>query len=209
METLADLVERLGGVPLSRIRLKPAPGTATEADVISIAAHEDRLCELVDGVLVEKPMGYEESLIAVAIIRIVSTFVHLGRLGKVTGADGMLKLFPGLIRIPDVAFVTQVRYRAAKVRGVAVPLLVPDLVVEVLSAGNTRKEMLIKRGEYFSAGVRLVWMVDPKTRTVEVYKSPDDSITLTGDRAIDGGDVLPGFSMSLHEIFAELDDDQS
>jgi hypothetical protein len=63
--TLADLLERLGRVPLDRIRSDPPPGTATERDVLEIAAREKRLCELVDGVLVEKPAGYLESLLAV------------------------------------------------------------------------------------------------------------------------------------------------
>ncbi|MGH7127639.1 MAG: hypothetical protein ACREJB_04840 [Planctomycetaceae bacterium] len=58
--TNADLVEHLGGVPLSRIRMVPPPGLATEADVLRIVNEEDRLCELIDGVLVEKPMGYYE-----------------------------------------------------------------------------------------------------------------------------------------------------
>ena len=64
IETLADLHARLGNVPLQRIRCHPAPGTATEADVLVYPRGEKRLYELVDGVLVEKPMGYYESLLA-------------------------------------------------------------------------------------------------------------------------------------------------
>ena len=59
--TVADLLEGAGDIPLDRIRMQPPPGTATEEDVIAIHSREKRLCELVDGTLVEKPMGFDES----------------------------------------------------------------------------------------------------------------------------------------------------
>jgi len=65
IKTLADLRRRLGGIPLERIWFHPAPGTATEKDVIEAEERENRLCELVDGTLVEKAMGFEESRLAV------------------------------------------------------------------------------------------------------------------------------------------------
>src|SRR5438270_5199147 len=104
-ETFAELHERLGGVPLYRIRCHPAPGTATEADVLIGSNGEKRLCELVDGVLVEKPMGFYESLVAALLIRILGSFVEEHDLGVVLGADGTLRLMPGLVRLPDVSFI--------------------------------------------------------------------------------------------------------
>src|SRR5687768_16806477 len=101
--TMADLLERLGDIPPHRVRLRPAPGTATEADVVAIEARENRLFELVDGVLVEKPMGLPESILAGLILTMLNNFVLPRKLGKVAGADGMLKLVVGLVRIPDVA----------------------------------------------------------------------------------------------------------
>lgn len=68
LETLADLVQRLGDVPLDRIRAYPAPGTATEADLVDDSRDNKKLCELADGVLVLKPMGYDESLLAGVLI---------------------------------------------------------------------------------------------------------------------------------------------
>ena len=89
----------------------------------------------------------------------------------------------------------------------AAPLLVPDLAVEVLSDSNTKAEIARKRREYFVAGTRLAWIVDPRTRTVEVYTSPDaPDATLDQEQMLNGGTVLPGFSLSLAELFAELDD---
>ena len=71
-----------------------------------------------------------------------------------------------------------------------------------LSKSNTKSEMARKLGEYFQAGVRLVWLVNPKTQTVHVYTAVDQLVPLKGDQALDGGDVLPGFSLPLFELFA-------
>jgi len=67
IDTVADLLDRLGGVPPERVRWRPVPGSATEKDVIDAVCHEDRLCELVDGTLVEKAMGFRESALAMAL----------------------------------------------------------------------------------------------------------------------------------------------
>src|SRR5438046_2428745 len=104
--TLAEVLEKLGNIPLHRIRTRPAPGMATEDDVI--AARESparRLCELVDGVLVEKPMGYHESILAGEILALLRNHVRPRKLGAVSGADSFHRLMPGLVRLPDVAFV--------------------------------------------------------------------------------------------------------
>src|SRR5262245_53899414 len=93
IETMADLVDRLGGVPLNRIRFLPPPGTATEADVIDLEQRENRLCELVDGVLVEKAMSYRESVLACVLVALVRGHVIPRNLGVVSGADGMMRLF--------------------------------------------------------------------------------------------------------------------
>jgi Uma2 family endonuclease len=206
IRTLADLIERLGGIPLDRIRFRPAPGTATEADVAEVEAREGRLCELVDGVLVEKAMGYRESVIAGAILSYLRAFVRPRKLGLVSGADGMARLFPGLVRIPDVAFASWARVPGGVFPRNPVPDLVPDLVVEVLSQGNTEPEMARKCGEYFTAGVRILWIVDPEARTVRVATGMDAMHTLAELDVLDGGDVLPGFALSLRELFAELDE---
>jgi Uma2 family endonuclease len=205
IRTLGDLLERLGDVPPQRVRYYPRPGEATEADVVAIDAHEDRLCELIDGVLVEKPMGYWESLVAGAILAALRAFVVPRKLGLVTGEAGMVRLCPGQVRIPDVAYVS--RERVPGVRGAREPIphLVPDLAVEVLSESNTQAEMARKRREYFEAGVRLVWLVDLDDRTVTVFTGPEESTTVDQNQILDGGDVLPGFTLPLAGLFAELD----
>lgn len=103
--TAADLVERFGPIPLCRVRGRPAPGAATEQDVIELVDHENKLCELVDGVLLEKAVGTYESYLAMRLGRLLGNFVEEQRLGIVLGADGMIRLAPGLVRIPDVSFI--------------------------------------------------------------------------------------------------------
>ena len=202
IETLADLHERLGSVPLQRIRCHPAPGTATEADVLVYPRGEKHLCELVDGVLVEKPVGYYESLLAAILIHVLGSFLEAHDLGLVLGADATLRLAPGLVRLPDVSFLAWERFPNRELPSEPVPDLVPDFVVEVVSAGNTAAEMERKLQEYFTAGVRLVWYVYPEQRTVHVYTSPHDvRIRHEADR-LDGGSVLPGFQLSIQQWFA-------
>ncbi len=203
--TLADLLHDLGDISPDRVRARPAPGTATEQNVLDINAHEDRLFELVDGVLVEKPIGFRESLVAVFLIRILDQFVQGKNLGVVSGPDGFMRLRPGLVRGPDVAFVSWARLPEQRIPDAPIPGLVPDLAVEVLSESNTIREMERKLREYFGQGVRLVWMVDPVSRSVTVFTSVADSITLNEPDTLDGGDVLPGFSLAIRQIFAVLD----
>ena len=205
IETLADLLGQLGGVSPTRMRFRPLPGTATEADVLDMHQRQGLLCELVEGVLVEKLMGFRESFLTIALSAVLWGFVKTRNLGLVTGADGMVRLAPGLVRIPDLAFISWQRLPERRVPTDPIPGLVPDLVVEVLSEGNTAAEMARKRREYFAAGVRLAWFVDPVARTVEVYTAANQSTLLEAEQTLDGGTVLAGFSLPLAELFAELD----
>jgi Uma2 family endonuclease len=197
-------MKRLGGIPLRRVRFNPPPGTAIDEDVLKFD-HTGVICELVDGVLVEKAMGYSESTLTVFLIELLSTFVRVHNLGLVSGPDGTMRLFPGLIRIPDVAFASWDRLPGRRMPKAKIPTLAPDLAVEILSEGNTKAEMKRKRREYFAAGVILVWLADPKTRTVDIYTSEKKFTRLTEADVLDGGTVLPGFRLSVREWFAELD----
>jgi len=205
IKTLADLLDRLGGVPLDRIRFHPPPGTATVQDVIAIADHEDKLCELVEGVLVEKVMAYRESGLAAFVVTLLNTFVIPRNLGIVTPADGTFELMPDLVRIPDAAFTNWDRFPGRRYPAARIPQLAPNLAVEVLSPSNTPREMARKRQDYFAAGVELVWEIDPEKRTVMVYTSPAQCATLGVADTLDGGTVLSGFSLPVQQLFAELD----
>jgi Uma2 family endonuclease len=202
--TAVRLAQRFGPIPLSRIRTIPPPGLATEDDVVEIHDREDRLCELVDGVLVEKTMGAYESMLAMEIGRLLKNWVKPRKLGTVLGADGLLRLAPGLVRIPDVAFLSMAKFRNGRFPKGAIAPLAPDLAVEVLSASNTKLEMNEKLHDYFTHGARLVWYVDPESRTVEIFTSTIAKRALAEKDTLDGGEVLPGFQLSIQELFAEL-----
>ena len=205
IKTLADLVKRLGDVPLDRIRFHPSPGTATVQDVIDIQEREGRLCELVEGALLEKAVGYVESRLAVFLGSLLNAFVLARNLGIVTGSDGTVELAADLVRIPDIAFTNWDRLPGRRCPTAPVPRLAPNLAVEVLSRSNTPGEMAAKRQDYFTAGVEVVWEIDPRARTVVVYTSATASTTLTAADTLDGGPVLPGFTLPLQQLFAELD----
>jgi len=202
-ETVADLLRRLGNVPAHRVRLQPPPGTATEKDLIrnNESRFRTAICELVDGTLVEKPMGWEESAIATLISHFLLNFVQPRKLGTVLGADGMLRLVPGLVRVPDVSFLVRGKLTRYKHGGQRVPSVAADLAVEVISKSNTKAEIARKLEEYFAAGTRLAWVVDPKTSTVRVHTAPRESVLLSLADILDGGDVLPGFRLPVRELF--------
>ena len=202
--TLADLLEHLGGISPHRIPLRPAPGTATERHLLALHKRDKRLYELVEGVLVEKIMGYAESYLAMELGRLLGNFVAAHDLGVLTGADGAMRLMPGLVRIPDVSFIRWDRIPDRRIPAQRLPDLTPDLAVEILSEGNTPGEMDRKMRDYFFSGTRLVWYIDPKLRTVRVYTSPDQCVELSDRDTLDGSAVLPGFSLPLAQLFARL-----
>ncbi len=205
IKTLAELLDRLGDVPLERIRIHPSFGAATVQDVIDIERQEGKLCELVEGVLVEKVMGFTESRLASFLISLLNAFVIPRNLGMVTGPDGTVELMADLVRIPDVAFTRWERMPGHRCPTAPIPQLAPNLAVEVLSRSNRPGEMAVKRQDYFSAGVELVWEIDPDARTVAVYTSVTAVKTLTQSNTLDGDPVLPGFTLPLQHLFAELD----
>jgi Uma2 family endonuclease len=203
--TVADLLARFGPIAHRRVRQEPAPGAATAKDVVEIHDRENRLYELIDGVLVEKAMGVQESFLAILIARLLGDFVNRQDLGFVLGADGMTQLAPGLVRIPDVSFVSWRQVPSHRIPRVPMLGFAPDLAVEVLSPSNTPQELDRKLHDYFTAGVRLVWYVDPANRTVQVFTAVDQAMLLQEDQNLVGDPLLPGFVLPLRDLFAQLE----
>jgi Uma2 family endonuclease len=198
-----ELQRAMGGVPLNRILLDPPPGTATVADVIRLSHQENRGVELVDGTLVEKPVGYLESIIAINIATLLNNFIKPRKLGFVSGEQGMIRMLMGNVRMPDVAFVRREDLPGGQVPAEPAPRIPPALAIEVLSASNTELEMRSKVREYFESGVKLVWLIEPVTQTVRVYDAAEHVRELTRDDTLDGGHVLPGFAARVSECFAQ------
>ncbi len=205
--TAADLLKQLGGIPADRVLLDPPPGTATEKDVLEVERRQGRICELVEGVLVEKAMGLAESFLAMRLGYLLNVYLAKHNLGLVVGADGALRLWPGLVRIPDVSFISWDQLPNRKIPKKPIPDLYPNLAVEVLSRKNTKAEIERKLHEYFRSGTRLAWVVDPRKRTVAVYTAPDQSRLVTEQESLDGGEVLPGLTLPLGELFANLEEE--
>ncbi len=204
-ENLAQVVDRLGGIPLDRIVWKPFPGTATEADQIRYVDGDDkRLVELLDGILVEKAMGLRESFLASWIATCLNNFVVPRKLGLVSVADGLVRLFPGLVRIPDVAYFPLIGFDSPRDANRAIGTVAPALAVEIRSATNTRKELEKKTKDYFRAGTQIVWLVQPASQTVQVYTALDTSVVLKAPEVLDGGRLLPGFHLPVADLFGYL-----
>lgn len=200
--TATDLSNRFGPMPLWRFCFDPPPGEATEDDVERLDVHRHIRCELVDGVLVRKDMSSYESLIGMRLLTILNLFVLSKQLGWVLGEAGMLRLWSGRVRIPDVSFISRDQTADGQFpRKPAIADLYPDLAVEVLSDSNTTEEMTEKCGDYFQAGTRLVWIIDPKSKTAEVYTAADVHQTVAVEGTLTGDPVLPGLTIPLATIF--------
>ena len=204
-DTVADLIRALGDVPPHRILWTPIPGTATEADQLRLVDGEPkRLVEYIDGILVEKAMGQRESLLASLLLHLMMAYVRPRKLGIVGAPDAIMRMANGRNRLPDVYFMPWDRLPAVDAHLQPVAAYSGDLMVEVLSDGNTQAEIRQKRTEYFESGTRAVWIIDPVARTIAVYADPADPdahTTLTAADTLTGEPVLPGFALPLAELF--------
>ena len=206
IRTLADLLQRLGGVSLERILFQPYPGTARPQDVWDVERREGKPCELIAGVLVEKATGLRESALTAHLLDQLNRWVQPSNLGMLSGPNRALELMADLVRTPDIAFTSWDRLPGGRFPETPIPRLVPNLAVEVLSRANTSGERAVKRQDYFAAGVEVLWEIDPDHRTVANLNFGEGASTMlrSGD-TLTGGTVLPGFSLSLLELFAELE----
>ena len=204
-ETVADLIERLGGIPAERIRLKPPPGTATGDDVIRwMDGPDKRLFELIDGVLVEKAVRTREGFLAAYISRRLWEFAEQEGLGVVGGADAPFRFRLGLVRFPDVSFVSWDRIAGDEFPDDPIAGLIPDLAIDVLSESNTPREIELKLDHYFETGVRAAWVVDPKEQTAVIHSSRTWTKQIGVDGDLTAAKVLPGFRLPLRDVFASL-----
>jgi Uma2 family endonuclease len=159
--------------------------------------------ELIDGELVEmSPSGPLASQTAAWIVYLLIGYVAPRHLGSIFGADGGFVLFPGreLLRVPDVAFVRAERLPARE-EMFGFLRLAPDLAVEVISPSERPADIAAKVAMYLDAGVQLIWLVDPRVHTVTIHTPEQQARTLGENDEIDGGDVLPGFRVSVATLF--------
>lgn len=176
--------------------------TYTAEDLMRLSS-EGKRYELVKGELVEMaPTGGRHGRVSSRIDRRLGHFVEQHGLGELFAAETGFRLSrnPDTVRAPDVAFVARDRLPSADLP-VGFPELAPDLVVEVLSPSDTAVQVQAKVEEWLRAGVRLVWVAYPDTRSVVVYRSLSEVTVLGEGDDLQGDPVLPGFSCPVSEIF--------
>ena len=160
--------------------------------------------ELIRGVLCQTaPTGNEHGVIVVNVASELRNFIKPRKLGRVTASDSgvWLEHDPDTVREPDIAYFSAQKIPLdERVTGYAE--VVPDLVVEVASPGDTRRQVNDKALMWLSYGVRLVWVVHPDTRTVDAHRPQSGALTLTRNDTLEGFDVLPGFTCNVSDIFA-------
>ncbi len=202
--TVADILRDLGDIPPNRVRIVPPIGKATLEDLIEANERGDgAVCEWIEDTLVEKAVGQYESWIGSIVNGLFLAFIRGNRLGMLLGEGGVVRILPRVGRAADVAFIawTSMPGRKPPPPEDRVPSMVPDLVVEVLSNSNTPREMDRKRGEYFTAGVKHVWEIDPIAKTARAYTSVNSVRDIPAGGILSAEDLLPGFQLSLTEVF--------
>lgn len=147
------------------------------------------------------PAGFEHGRVAALVCASLAAHVRQERLGEVAGAETgfILRRNPDTVRAPDVAFVRQERL----VDSPGYFPGPPDLAIEVVSPGDTYSEVDAKVLDWLRSGVSMVVVVDPSKKSAAVHRSLTETIRLTLADALDGGDVVPGWKLSLRELFAE------
>lgn len=165
-----------------------------------------RILELIRGELkTMSPTGVTHGILCVRVGAALNSFVEEAGLGVVCGAETgfIVERNPDSVLGADAAFISNERLKGVENIDKFAPFA-PDLAIEVLGPGNTVKEIEEKISLYFAAGSRAVWVFNPKRRTVAVYGSPFDVRILSEQETLDGGDVLPGFTLELSKLFAAV-----
>jgi len=162
--------------------------------------NKNRLFELINGEIVEKVASFKPSRLALRIGHLLSVFLDTHDMGYVTGADGSYILAEGFEFMPDVGYISKVRLPQEPQREVYGP---PDLAVEVKSPTDSKRELRRKAEDYLRFGTKMVWLVFPEEKRVEIYVPGQDVQEFGIDGILDGVDVLPGFTLPVRAIFPE------
>ena len=174
----------------------------TPDDLLALEAEHGARYELVNGELKERNVtSPDHGVIALNFGSELRAFVRSHSLGVVmTGARFLLRDTPPLLRIPDTAFIFRTNLPTGRLRGGHFRGA-PDLAIEVVSPNDKAGELILKTGDYLAAGTQQVWIVEPGTRTVAVYRPGGAARVYGADDTLDGGDLLPGLSLPVSALF--------
>lgn len=171
----------------------------TPDDLLTIPKDGNKY-ELVDGEIKMSPAGMRHEEVTTRLIKLLMDFLNDNRIGKVYASSVGFILPNGNLRSPDVSFV-----RSEKLPGGKSPVgfgeMIPDLVIEVLSPSDVPRDVADKIGDYLSAGVPLVWLVDPGNQSVTVYRSLTETAVFHSSQAVSAEPILPGFTCRVAAIF--------
>lgn len=186
--------------------------TTPSADLISaeqfLHMPEGEGAELVDGRIVEVPMGSLSSWIGGELHFLIRAFLATTQLGRVFPQETGMAIWPARtrhVRKPDVTFVRRGRLPEGKPQQGWLTV-VPDFVAEVVSPGDEAEDLERKLLDYREAGIPLIWVIYPNTRTAQVL-TPGSRMDVDAEGVLDGGDVLPGFQVRLTDLFAGAESD--
>jgi Uma2 family endonuclease len=176
--------------------------TTTAKQLFEMPENNDKI-ELIKGKVIRMlPTGGKHGVIATRLGGILYFYVEQNNLGLVCAAATgfVLSRNPDTVRAPDASFIAKENIPKSGIPEEywEIP---PDLAVEVLSPSDRASEVMLKVTEYFQAGTRLVWIIDPKSETVTIYRSLKDIQVLSKQDELDGEDVVPGFHCPLDKIF--------
>lgn len=176
----------------------------TADELLQLPRGMGKVYELVNGELITMaPAGPEHGGISMDVGGFLHHFVRQYKVGKVFAAETgfIIRCNPDTVRAPDAAFVSNERLEKYGMPQRGYYPVAPDLAVEVLSPDQSQNDIDSKIDDYFEGGARLVWVVNPRRKTVMVYRSPQEVRLLTAKDSLDGEDVLPGFTCPLADIF--------
>lgn len=163
-------------------------------------------CELIRGKVVSvcRP-SHPHSVLMTRCAQRLANFVEPSDLGDVGSGDGglIIERGPDTVRGPDVHFISAAR-RSQLDKKTEFLTAAPELCIEILSPSDTRSKVQEKVGQFLKMGVKLVWVINPKTRSAHVYRADGSESEITGDGSLSGEKVLPGFKLSLKDLFAAL-----
>ncbi|WP_439629440.1 Uma2 family endonuclease [Gemmata sp.] len=201
--TFAELHAKLGGVPLDRILMNPPPDTASEADLLAAwRTPPHHRWELVEGTLVEKYGSFLGGVTVGALCGFLGNWLDATDTGAAFIGNVAYRLRPGLIRSPSLSYIPWERFPNGELPDEEVSSVVPALVIEVPNETNTPEELARKIADYFAAGARLAWVIDPRAKTAKAYTSVKKFKEFDESGTLDGGKVLPGFKLPLAQLFA-------
>lgn len=160
--------------------------------------------EVINGELRERIMSFGSSAIAMLIAELLMRWMRAGHPGHLTGSDGGYTIFswaPGDVRMPDVSYISTSRLPRVPRRGwVSIP---PELAVEVVSPSDRFVDVEDKARDYIRAGVDLVWVVVPSTRSVHVWRKDGSRAVLQAGETLTGDEVLPGLTIPVADLFED------